>query len=121
MFYKTTCLIFFLWLTIYSAFGSGSSHDILLRLPLISDKNVELIASALDNIDGILEISACYELKVLIVVYDETKITDENILVNTINSNAANTSVEKINSSDISIIKQNYKLKEIRRNDKSAH
>jgi copper chaperone CopZ len=99
---------------------SAATKEVLLRLPLISDKNAAAISDALAKIEGVSEVSANYELKVLIVTYDDAVINDENVLLNLIIENAGNTSVEKINSSDIKIIRRNYSLTVLSHNDKPA-
>jgi hypothetical protein len=95
---------------------TAATREMLVRLPLLSEKNAALISSALD-IPGVNDVSACYELKVMIVEYNDV-VTNEQSLMNVITSNAGNTSAEKINSSDIWIIRDHYKISYLKRKDK---
>ncbi len=111
---KTFFLMFLLSLIIgtvcFSKEGIQIRKDILIRLPLLSQKNARIITNALSPVVGITEIDACYELKVLIITYDAEKIKDDSVILNIINQQEINTTVEKIYSRDIPIIKKNYKI-----------
>ena len=94
----------------FSAIDEEVKKEILLRIPLLSQKNAGIISNALSSLSGIKEIEACYELRVLIITYDAEKISDEAVIMNIINQQSINTEAEKIYSSDISTIKKNYKI-----------
>lgn len=88
--------------------------ETLLRLPLLSQKNSIIIANALDTIQGIQKIEACYIINVMIIGYDNSKIKDDSVFLKVINSLEINTTVEKIFSSDIPVIRNNYKITTLR-------
>src|SRR3954468_14510463 len=78
-----------------------SSKEILVRLPLLSEKNARIITDALDTIKGVEKIEACYELKVLMIAFNTKEIESDNYLVDLINDLKINTVAEKIYESDI--------------------
>lgn len=84
--------------------------EILLRLPLLSAKNALLISNALDTLNGIQNIEACYPINAMIIGFDNDKIKNESIILNIINSLEINSTVEKVYSKDIPIIRRNYKI-----------
>jgi len=91
----------------------SNKKEILLRLPLLSDKNAQIISKALESVEGVEKIEACFELKVLMIEYDSEKIIMDSYLVELINDLKLNTVAEKIFESDIPIIKSNYKITKI--------
>jgi hypothetical protein len=91
----------------------GNKKEILLRLPLLSDKNAIYVSTALDTLDGIKSIEVCYQLNVMIIGYDSQKISDEASVVKFIDGLHINSTVEKIYSSDIPTIRRNYKVTHI--------
>lgn len=95
--------------------------EILIRLPLLAEKNARIITNAIDTLPGIKEIDACYELKVLIITYDNEIIKDESTIMNILNQLRINTTIEKIYSSDIPKIKSNYKISNLRSIDNKTH
>ena len=122
---KTFFLMFLLSCTSVSVCFSADSaevkKEILLRIPLLSQKNARIISNSLDALSGIKEIEACYELRVLIIAYDANKISDEASIMKIINQQAINTTIEKIYSSDIPIIKKNYKISKIKPIENKTH
>ena len=91
--------------------GNGNTdREILLRLPYLSEKNGKIITSALKELNGIHSLEACFELRVLIVSYDEELIKNDSIILETINKQELNTTVDKIYSRDIPIIRRDYKI-----------
>ena len=95
--------------------------EILIRLPLLAEKNARIITNSIDTLPGIKEIDACYELKVLIITYDNEIIKDESTIMNILNQLRINTTIEKIFSSDIPKIKSNYKISNLRSIDNKTH
>ena len=95
--------------------------EILIRLPLLAEKNARIITNAIDTLPGIKEIDACYELKVLIITYDNEIIKDESTIMNILNQLRINTTIEKIFSSDIPKIKSNYKISNLKSIDNKTH
>ena len=69
----------------FSADSAEVKKEILLRIPLLSQKNARIISNAIDSLSGIKEIEACYELRVLIIAYDANKISDESSIMKIIN------------------------------------
>ena len=88
--------------------------EILLRLPLLSTKNATIISNALDTMKGIEGIEASFELKVMIIGFDNQIITDDTVVMKILNNLQINTPIEKIYSTDIPIIRNKYKLKNLR-------
>lgn len=88
-------------------------REVLLRLPLLSEKNARIVTDALNSINGIEKIEACYELRVLMIAYDSEKLSKDIDLVGIINNLNINTVAEKIYESDIPIIKAKYKITEL--------
>ena len=82
----------------------------LLRLPLLSQKNAQIITTALDKIEGVEKIEACFELRVLMIEYNENKLDTDVNLVDVINDLGINTVAEKIFESDIPAIKAKYNI-----------
>ena len=80
----------------------------------MSPKSTRILSNSLDSLTGIMEIEACYELRVFIITYDANKISDEATIMNILNKQDINTTIEKINSSDIPVIKKNYKISKIK-------
>ena len=111
---KVFFIVFYL---LCSAFTGGlyatsedTKKEILLRLPFLSEKNGKIISNALEKVNGITSLEACYELRVLIIKYDSEIIKDDALIIEIINQQNLNTTVEKIYSRDIPIIKKNYKI-----------
>ena len=92
------------------AIDSIDKKEILLRLPLLSHKNSAIITNALDTLMGIKKIEACYPLNVMIIGYDETKIKNESAIMNILGGLEINSTIEKIYSRDIPVIRNNYKI-----------
>jgi hypothetical protein len=90
--------------------AADGNNQMLLRIPLLSQKNAEIITTALDKIEGVNKIEACYELRVMMIEYDENKMDKDVNLVDVINESGINTSAEKIFESDIPLIKAKYKV-----------
>jgi hypothetical protein len=104
-------IVYFLsTLNLFSALPGIEKKEMLLRLPLLSDKNAMVIAEALDTIQGIENIEVCYELKVMIIGYSPDVISDESVILEIISKQRINTSFEKIYSSDIPLIRDKYNL-----------
>lgn len=117
-------LMSFLFMTSTVCFSSDNDivkKEILLRLPLLAEKNAKIITDAIETLPGILEIDACYELKVMIIGYDSEIIKDESSIINILNQLRINTTIEKIFSSDIPKIKTNYKISILRTIDNKTH
>jgi hypothetical protein len=89
---------------------SIEKKEILLRLPLLSNKNSMIITNALDTLHGIKKIEACFPLNVMIIGYDDKKIKDESVILNILNGLEINSTIEKIYSRDIPTIRNNYKI-----------
>ena len=63
---------------------------------------------------GIEGIEASFELKVMIIGLDNQIITDDTVVMKILNNLQINTPIEKIYSTDIPIIRNKYKLKNLR-------
>lgn len=98
----------------FSADSAEVKKEILLRIPLLSPKSTRILSNSIDSLKGIMEIEACYELRVFIITFDANKISDEATIMNILNKQDINTTIEKINSSDIPVIKKNYKISKIK-------
>jgi hypothetical protein len=96
---------------------SIEKKEILLRLPLLSQKNSAIITNALDTLNGIKKIEACYPLNVMIIGYDDEKIKSESVILNILSGLEINTTVEKIYSSDIPLIRNKYKITILRNSE----
>lgn len=105
----------------FSVNNGEGKKEILLRLPLLSEKNAQIISNALDTLSGMKEIEACYELRVLIIAYDNEKISDDSVVMNILNQLKINTTIEKIYSSDIPLIRSKYKITNLRSIDNKIH
>lgn len=92
----------------YSA-PAVSNQEVLLSIPYLTDKNATIINNGLRSTKGILSIQVCYELKVMIISYEENLITQESILKN-IQSQEINSTVDILHTSDIPKIKSKYKI-----------
>ena len=117
-------LMLYLFMTSTVCFSSDNNivkKEILLRLPLLAEKNARIITNAIETLPGIKEIEACYELKVMIIAYDSEVIKDESTIMNILNQLVINTTIEKIYSSDIPKIKRNYKISNLRSIDNKTH
>ena len=117
-------LMLYLFMTSTVCFSSDNNivkKEILLRLPLLAEKNARIITNAIETLPGIKEIEACYELKVMIIAYDSEVIKDESAIMNILNQLVINTTIEKIYSSDIPKIKSNYKISNLRSIDNKTH
>ena len=121
---KVFFLMLYLFMTSTVSFSSDNvivKKEILLRLPLLAEKNAKIISAAIDTLSGIKEIEVCYELKVMIIAYDSEIIKDESSIMNILNQLRINTTIEKIYSSDIPKIKSNYKISNLRSIDNKTH
>ena len=87
----------------------GSTKEMLLSIPYLSDKNSTIIDDGLKSMKGILSIQVCYELKVMIISYEENSASQESILKN-IQSQEINSTVDILHTSDIPKIKSKYKI-----------
>lgn len=90
-----------------------SNQEMLLTIPYLSDKNATIIDNGLKSIKGILSIQVCYELKVMIITYEENLVSQESILKN-IQSQEINSTVDLLHTSDIPKIKSKYEIKIIK-------
>ena len=121
---KVFFLMLYLFMTSTVSFSSDNvivKKEILLRLPLLAEKNAKIISAAFYTLSGIKEIEVCYELKVMIIAYDSEIIKDESSIMNILNQLRINTTIEKIYSSDIPKIKSNYKISNLRSIDNKTH
>ena len=115
-------LNFFLLSTVcFSSDNDIVKKEILLRLPLLAEKNAKIITDAIETLPGIMQIEACYELKVMIIGYDSEIIKNESSIMNILNQLRINTTIEKIYSSDIPQIKSNYKISNLKSIDNKTH
>ena len=115
-------LNFFLLSTVcFSSDNDIVKKEILLRLPLLAEKNAKIITNAIETLPGIMQIEACYELKVMIIGYDSELIKSESSIMNILNQLRINTTIEKIYSSDIPQIKSNYKISNLKSIDNKTH
>ena len=115
-------LIFFLLSTVcFSSDNDIVKKEILLRIPLLAEKNAKIITEAIETLPGIMQIEACYELKVMIIGYDSELIKNETSIMNLLNQLRINTTIEKIYSSDIPQIKSNYKISNLKSIDNKTH
>ena len=96
---------------------SIEKKEILLRLPLLSNKNSVIITNALDTLKGINKIEACFPLNVMIIGYDNNKIKNESVILNILNGLEINSTIEKIYSRDIPTIRSNYKITILRNSE----
>ena len=115
-------LNFFLLSTVcFSSDNDIVKKEILLRIPLLAEKNAKIITEAIETLPGIMQIEACYELKVMIIGYDSELIKNESSIMNILNQLRINTTIEKIYSSDIPQIKSNYKISNLKSIDNKTH
>ena len=115
-------LNFFLLSTVcFSSENDNVKKEILLRLPLLAEKNAKIITNAIETLPGIMQIEACYELKVMIIGYDSELIKNESSIMNILNQLRINTTIEKIYSSDIPQIKSNYKISNLKSIENKTH
>ena len=115
-------LTFFLISTVcFSSVNDIVKKEILIRLPLLAEKNAKIITEAIETLPGIMQIEACYELKVMIIGYDSELIKNETSIMNLLNQLRINTTIEKIYSSDIPQIKSNYKISNLKSIDNKTH
>ena len=115
-------LNFFLLSTVcFSSVNDIVKKEILIRLPLLAEKNAKIITNAIETLPGIMQIEACYELKVMIIGYDSEIIKNESSIMNILNQLRINTTIEKIYSSDIPQIKSNYKISNLKSIDNKTH
>ena len=115
-------LNFFLLSTVcFSLDNDIVKKEILLRLPLLAEKNAKIITNAIETLPGIMQIEACYELKVMIIGYDSELIKNESSIMNILNQLRINTTIEKIYSSDIPQIKSNYKISNLKSIENKTH
>ena len=115
-------LTFFLISTVcFSSVNDIVKKEILIRLPLLAEKNAKIITNAIETLPGIMQIEACYELKVMIIGYDSELIKNETSIMNLLNQLRINTTIEKIYSSDIPQIKSNYKISNLKSIDNKTH
>ena len=90
-----------------------SNQEMLLSIPYLSDKNATIIDHGLKSMNGILSIQVCFELKVMIISFEESLITQESIFKN-IQSQEINSTIDLLHASDIPQIKSKYEIKIIK-------
>lgn len=90
--------------------GLVHEKELLLRMPLLSDKTAMIVESSLHNLTGIVRVEACYDPAVMIITYNPNKIADENKIVEFIRSQEINTNVEPLSTRDIPLIRKKYSL-----------
>lgn len=93
--------------------SSGNHKELLLRMPLLSDKTAAIVESSLHALVGVERVEACYDLAVMIITYDPSRINDENSIVEHIRKQEINTSVEPLTTRDIPQIRKNYSIQTI--------
>lgn len=93
--------------------SAGNQKELLLRMPLLSDKTAAIVESSLHAFSGIERVEACYDPAVMIITYDPARITDENSIVEHIRKQEINTSVEPLTTRDIPLIRKNYAIQTI--------
>ena len=93
--------------------SDSHSKELLISLPYLSDKNATVINNGLKQLQGIISIEVCYELKLMIVTFDREIQNEENIL-NNIKSQEINSSIDQLKSDDINKIRMNYKIDSIK-------
>lgn len=84
--------------------------ELLLSLPLMSDKTVDIIASSLRELDGVEQLEACYDLQVVIIAYDADRIDSEERLLSIIRSLELNSPIELKYAKDIPLIRSAYEI-----------
>lgn len=85
-------------------------QELLLRMPLLSDKTAVIVESALTQVAGILRVEACYEVGTMIITYNPAIIQNENQIVNIIRNQEINSPVEPLTTRDISLIRSKYEV-----------
>lgn len=93
--------------------GTENRKELLVSMPFLSDKNAKIIDEGLKQLKGIISIQACYELNVMIIVFNSEIQNEENIL-NNMKSQEINSTVEQLHSSDVQNIKSKYEISTIR-------
>ncbi|MBK7853438.1 MAG: hypothetical protein IPJ66_20530 [Bacteroidetes bacterium] len=93
--------------------SSGNHKELLLRMPLLSDKTAAIVESSLHALAGVERVEACYDPAVMIITYDPSRINDENSIVEHIRKQEINTSVEPLTTRDIPQIRKNYSIQTI--------
>lgn len=93
----------------------------LLSLPLMSDKTVDLIASSMRAYGGLLGLEACYELDVIILTYDGSKVDSEERLLAMLRSIELNSPVEQKHATDIPVIRSRYEITQVFISQASPH
>lgn len=110
-------ILCFLFLAIQSTNGQQVSvvsttrnqQELLLRMPLLSDKSAGIIEKALSTMNGIQKIEASYETGTMIITYLSDIIGDENIIVEKVRQQEINSTVEALSTRDIPLIRKNLK------------
>lgn len=113
-FFKKIFLTALLSQCTYAAGFPAATSEALYRMPLLSDKNSVVISDSLYRMKGILQLEVSLEIQVILVTFDPLLISEETIR-QTINTLPINTSAEKINLSDIAIIRKNYSIEKLPR------
>lgn len=114
----TLLILFFLILDLNNLQGQVNpvvdkdlkNKELLLRMPLLSDKTAGIVENALRSMNGIQSVEACYEVGTMIVSYRPDIITDENTIVEKIRQLEINTSVEPLTTRDIPLIREKYNV-----------
>ena len=83
--------------------------EVLPRRPLLSAKNANMISDKLHDVNGVQQVEACYESRVLIFSCDANQLSDELFFIKLIDELNLNTTVRKMFSQDIPVIRKNYK------------
>ena len=87
--------------------------EMIISMPMLTDKNAEIVKTGLKNLNGIGDIEVCYQLNVVIISYDEKTETEEHIL-ETIRKQEINSTVELLNSRDIPKIRSEFHTDKIK-------
>lgn len=88
----------------------NTRKELLLSLPLMSDKSVDIMLSSLRDFAGVTKLEACYELQVVIIAYDAERIDSEERLLSIIRSLELNSPIELKNAADIPKIRSAYEI-----------
>ena len=111
-------ILCFLFLAIQSTNGQQVSvvsttrnqQELLLRMPLLSDKSAGIIEKALSTMNGIQKIEASYETGTMIITYLSDIIGDENIIVEKVRQQEINSTVEALSTRDIHLIRKKFEV-----------
>ncbi len=87
-----------------------NQQELLLRMPLLSDKSAGIIEKALSTMNGIQKIEASYETGTMIITYLSDIIGDENIIVEKVRQQEINSTVEALSTRDIPLIRKKFEV-----------